>query len=97
MGPEFKFKSKVWLWPGKAAWHFITIPLDLSKTVKAFDDMPRRGFGSLPVEVTIGSTSWKTSIFPEKKGTYVLPLKSAVRKKEGIEEGDTITLKVELR
>lgn len=85
MDPQFTFKSKVFLWTGdKAAWHFITVPLEISKHLKGFS-MPRKGFGSIPVIVTIGETTWKTSIFPEKKGTYILPLKKDVRVKEKIE------------
>lgn len=72
MGPIFTFKSEVWLWQGKAAWHFITFPLELSEDIKAFSEGPRRGFGSVRVKVTIGKTRWTTSIFPEKKGTYYI-------------------------
>lgn len=54
--------------------------------------------GSLPVIATIGSTSWKTSIFPDKKSSgYLLPVKAEVRKKEGIAADDKITLLLEIR
>lgn len=89
MDPTFTFKSKIWLWNGqKGSWHFMTLPLELSKRIKGFDNTPRKGFGSIPINVTIGNTTWKTSIFPEKKGTYVLPLKKDVRKKETLNAGD---------
>jgi len=97
MEPTFTFKAKVWLWKGESAWHFVTVPLKLSKDIKGFSEGPRRGFGSVRVKVTIGSTNWKTSIFPEKKGTYVLPLKVDVRKKEGITEGDTVQVRITLQ
>ncbi len=97
MDPTFEFKAEVWLWKAKAAWHFITIPPKLSADIKGFDEGPRKGFGSVPVKVTIGSTTWKTSIFPEKKGTFVLPLKAAIRKKEGITEGDTVQVQIALQ
>ncbi len=96
MGPVFTFKAKVWLWEGKAAWHFVTLPLELSQDIKGFNEGPRRGFGSVRVNVTIGETSWKTSIFPEKKGTYLMPIKSSVRKKESIGEGDAIQVRITL-
>lgn len=57
-----------------------------------------RGWGSLPVVVTLGKTSWKTSIFPDKReGAYLLPLKADVRKKEGIFKGDIITFYIEIK
>ena len=52
----------------------------------------------MPVTVTIGKTSWKTSIFPDKKaGAYLLLLKADVREKEGVRSGDTLTLVVEIK
>ncbi len=97
MNPTFTFKSKIWLWQGKAAWHFLRLPVDLSADIKGFAEGPRRGFGSMPVEVTIGKTTWKTSVFPEKKGTFVLPLKAMVRKKEGLSAGDRVSVKISLQ
>jgi hypothetical protein len=64
---------------------------------KVFGDM-KRGWGSLPVTVTIGSTSWKTSIFPDSKlGVYLLPVKSEIRKKENIVAEKTIIFKISIR
>jgi hypothetical protein len=94
----YKLKAKVWLYEGMAGWHFITVPkLQSKKIQKAFEGLTR-GWGSLPVLVTIGKTTWKTSIFPDKKaGAFLLPLKSEVRKKEGIRAGDTISFNLEVR
>ena len=51
----------------------------------------RRGFGSVRVAVTIGATSWRTSIFPDSKtGAYLLPVKNAVRAAEHLETGDEV-------
>ena len=93
----FKVKSKVWLYPGMVGWQFITIPKNHSKMIsKTYSEMTR-GWGSLPVMVTVGKTKWKTSIFPDKKtNTYLLPLKAEVRKKENINLGDTISLTLEI-
>ena len=44
------------------------------------------------VKATLGTTKWETSVFWEKQsGTYLLPLKSEVRRAEAVDEGDTIT------
>ena len=89
----FKIKAEVWLYPGKAGWHFITIPKKQSDDILAIFGSLKRGWGSLPVKVTLGKSVWQTSIFPHKKsGGYLLPLKSDVRKKEKIVDGDVIQL-----
>ena len=91
-------KSKVWLYPGAvSAWHFITLPKKDSEKIKKAFGANARGWGSLPVLATIGKTSWKTSIFPDKKSdSYLLPLKTQVRKKEAIKEADTINFSLEI-
>ncbi len=89
-------KAKVWLYPGDAAWHFITVPLNESETLKEMFIWPRRGFGAIPVNVTVGSTNWKTSIFPQKAGTFLLPIKKEIRKVEGVYEGDLVKITVEV-
>lgn len=94
---HFKIKARVWLHQGLAGWHFVTFPKKQSDEIKTIFGGMRRGWGSLPVMVTIGRTSWKTSIFPDKKaGAYLLPLKVSVRKREGLQEGDTIIIFIEI-
>lgn len=90
----YKTKTKLYKWNGmKGAWFFVNINKTLSKKIKAEKRIPKaRGFGSIRVRVTIGNTTWSTSIFPTKEGIYVMPVKAAVRKKEGIENGDTVNL-----
>ncbi len=91
------FRAKPWIYPGDAGWCFVTVPKPLSARLKSAFGTKTRGFGSLPVNVTVGKTCWKTSIFPEKaSGTYVLPLKAAVRKKEGIMEGRVLAVALEI-
>lgn len=56
-----------------------------------------KGFGAVRVEVTVGRTVWRTSIFPDNASkTYVLPIKKAVRKAEQLEAGDTARVRLEL-
>jgi hypothetical protein len=57
----------------------------------------KHGFGSVRVDVTIGSTSWSTSVFPSKDaGAYVLPVKAPVRRAEGLDDGTTARIRLEL-
>ena len=95
---QFTIQAHVWLYPGMSGWHFITIPEDVSEEIQDRFGDQKRGWGSLPVEVTVGTTTWKTSIFPDTKTkAYVLPIKSDVRKKEGIVANTSVTLLLEIR
>jgi hypothetical protein len=96
--PIYKLRGKVWLYPGMAGWHFVSVPKSKSKEIKELFATNLRGFGSIPVNVTIGKTSWQTSIFPDKKSsTYVMPLKADVRKKENIKAGKTINYTIKIK
>lgn len=97
MKKTFEINEKLWVYPGKAAWHFITLPTDVGQEIDFYFGHQKKGWGSLPVHVTIGQTTWKTSIFPDKKsGSYVLPIKAAVREKESLQAERVVTLSLEV-
>ncbi len=98
MSAKYKVKSKVILWAGEqGAWHFAYVDKKNADAIKAKFGKSKRGFGSIRVTVTLGKTKWKTSIFPDKRsGTYLLPLKSQVRRAEGIDAGDTVSFTLEI-
>ena len=57
----------------------------------------RAGFGSVRVAATVGTTSWRTSIFPDSKtGTYLLPVKKEVRDAEKLETVDNVRARVQI-
>ena len=89
------FEAELWLYPGeKAAWHFITVPLEISQEIRFFAGSTN-GFGSVKVSVRIGGSRWSTSLFPDRKsGCYFLPLKAGVRKAENITTGDRVSVEV---
>lgn len=83
------FRARVWEHsPGDpGSWHFLTLPAELSEDV-ALEAGPRKGFGSIRVDVSIGSTTWRTSVFPDAAtGSFVLPVKKQVRQSEGLRAG----------
>jgi len=85
----FEFAAPLWLYPGADGWHFVSLPPEISADITDIAAGIRRGFGSVRVAVTVGATSWQTSIFPDSKsGTYMLPVKRAVRAAEHLEAGD---------
>ena len=96
---EFKLRSRIWIWDGPSPWYFITIPpREASYIHEEFLDQ-HRGWSSLPVEVTIGKSIWRTSIFWEKRntqGTYLLPVKKKIRTLENLQNGTITDVKISL-
>ena len=90
---DLEFSGEVWFWRGPSPYHFVTVPEDESAELQAAAALVTYGWGMIPVAVRIGSTRWMTSLFP-KDGGYVVPLKDLVRKAEGIEVGDAVTVRL---
>lgn len=89
---RFELQGEVWRYPGAGGWHFLTLPVAESEIIRQTYGSLEQGWGSLAVEVAIGRTRWKTSLFWDSKSdSYLLPLKAEVRKREKIEAGDTVT------
>ena len=93
----YRFRAELWLHPGDAGWHFITLPHDEADEIEEIAAPTARGFGSVPVVVTIGSSTWNTSLFPDTaRASYVLPVKKPIRVREGLSAGDAVEIALEL-
>ena len=93
----YAFRAELWQYDGPAAWHFISLPPDVADDIRAKFGPQAFGFGSIKVEAVIGSTRWSTSLFPDKtRGTYLLPIKKAVRVAENLETGDVATVNLRI-
>ena len=92
----FQFEAELWEYQGNASWHFVTLPHEISDEID--ERFPRKaGFGSVRVEVTVGSSTWKTSVFPDKQAaSFVLPIKKLIRVKESLEDGDLVQIQLKL-
>ncbi len=74
-------------------WYFLTIPAaDAVELRLEAMGAPRRGFGSIRVVARIGAVEWRSSIFPQKSGDYILPVKAEVRRHAAIGAGDEVEL-----
>jgi hypothetical protein len=95
---DVSFSGEVWHWRGPAPYFFVTVPGPESDELAGVARDVTYGWGMVPVRVRIGGTQWRTALWP-KDGGYVVPLKDAVRRAEGIDIGDTltVTLRVEPR
>ena len=93
---HIEFSGTIWFWKGPAPWYFVTIPTEPSRAIKAISTSVTYGWGVIPVRVRIGKTVWQTSLFP-KAEHYLVPIKASVRNAEKIEEGDDVTIVLEIR
>ena len=93
-GPVFEFEADLWLWREDGSWHFLTLPESVSDEIEDLAG-PRGGFGSVKVEVTVGATSWRTSLFPSKEQrSFVMPVKRSVRVAESCGAGDRLRVRL---
>jgi hypothetical protein len=87
---RYSFAAEVWEWSAKASWFFVSVPEEDADDIEERYGRSAGGFGSIRVEVTIGASTWRTSLFPSnEERTYVLPVKKAVRTAEGLGPGST--------
>jgi hypothetical protein len=90
---QIEFSGAIWFWKGPAPWYFVTVPEQLCQDLKALSGFVTYGWGMIPVEARIGTTAWKTSLFP-KDGRYIVPIKTEVRKAERLAEGDEVAIQL---
>ena len=88
---RYKHAGKLQQFSGAAAWIYLPIPTE------KIPDVPRAGWGSVPLTVTLGKTTWETSIFPMGQGHYFIPVKRQVCRAEGVDEGDEVALSYVVR
>ncbi|HLK25440.1 MAG TPA: DUF1905 domain-containing protein [Caulobacteraceae bacterium] len=87
------FESEIIYWRGPSPFFYAPIPMDLADKVREAARVASYGWGCVPVEASIGDIVFTTSLFP-KDGTYLLPLKVAVRRKANITAGDVISVEM---
>ncbi|MFT4084467.1 MAG: DUF1905 domain-containing protein [Nocardioides sp.] len=91
---EFTLGGPVIEWRGPAPYVFLLIGEEESADIKE----AARGleyWGQVAVVARIGATDFTTALFP-KDGSYLLPLKAAVRHAEGIEVGQQLSAELDL-
>ncbi|MFF0343555.1 DUF1905 domain-containing protein [Kribbella sp. NPDC004875] len=92
----YRFSAPLWQFPGEGSWYFVTVPEEVSDDITDLTEGRRRGFGSVRVTVTVGGSTWQTSVFPSKTGMYLLPMKKQVRTAEDLTEGTPVDTQLHL-
>ncbi len=92
---DLVFDGEIIHWRGPAPFHFVTVPDEPSAAIEAVSSMVTYGWGAIPVRARIGRTEFTTSLFP-REDLYLVPVKVAVRRAEGLELGDVVTVQLHL-
>ena len=88
-----EFDGSVWSWRGPSPYHFVTLPPEHADAIRAIASSVTYGWGMVPVQVRIGRTAWRTSLYPKDEG-YVLPLRDSVRTRESIGIDDVVHVRL---
>jgi hypothetical protein len=88
-----EFTGEMWFWRGPSPWHFVTVPDEQCGELEAASASVTYGWGMIPVTARTGRSEWRTSLWP-KDGRYVVPVKASVRKAEGLEVGEPVTVRL---
>ena len=89
------FSGKIWFWRGPAPFHFVTVPAEQSHDLHHISGSVTYGWGMIPATVSIGGTAWRTALWP-RDGSYIVPIKAAVRKLEALRVGDEVAVRLEV-
>ncbi|MFM1905253.1 MAG: hypothetical protein RIT32_49 [Actinomycetota bacterium] len=92
---EFRISGPVFEWRGPAPFHFVKIPTDQSNLIKSEANLLSYGWGVIPIHGQVGRTNFTTSLIP-KDGSYLIPIKDAVRKSEQLELDDEVEISLNL-
>jgi hypothetical protein len=90
-----EFSGEIIHWRGPAPFHFVTVPDEQSAAIEAVSSMVTYGWGVIPVKARIGRTDFTTSLFPRGE-LYLVPIKDAVRRAEGLVLGDDVSVHLRL-
>ena len=90
------FAGKVIEWRGPSPYYYVEVPASVSEDIAEVAASVSYGWGAIPVDARIGGTAFSTSLFP-KDGRYLLPLRDAVRRAEGIGLNDRVAVEMQLR
>jgi hypothetical protein len=90
-----RFEAEVIEWRGPAPFVYARIPAEVGAEIARVKRAASYGWGVIPVEAVIGGVSFTTSLFP-REGSYLLPLKLAVRQQIGVTVGDRVAVKMQI-
>ena len=94
-GIHYQFSAAIWKHSSPDGWYFVSLPRHISKEIRKHLQWQEEGWGRMKATVEIEDMRWKSSIwFDTKHDTYLLPVKSSIRKKAGLEVNKTVDVNI---
>ena len=92
---QLEVTGDVFHWRGPSPYHYVRVDEEVADAIAEVAPQVSYGWGCIPVSVSLGSTTWTTSLFP-KDGGYLVPVKDAIRRAESVDLGDVVELVLEI-
>lgn len=92
---RLRFEGELVHWRGPSPFHFVAVPADGAREIRAIAAAVTYGWGVVPARVRIGATEWTTALFP-KDGGYLVPIRDDVRRAEALALGDHPLLQLDV-
>ncbi len=94
---RYEIEAEIWRSGGPGGWCFVTLPLEVAHHIRSLAGGMMAPFGSLRVAGTVDDVTWRTSLFADtKSGSFLLPIKAAIRARARVGAGDQIKVRIEL-
>ncbi|HRN30307.1 MAG TPA: DUF1905 domain-containing protein [Terrimesophilobacter sp.] len=93
---ELSFSGVVWYWRGPAPFYFVSVPANVCDDIRLVAHEVTYGWCMIPCDITIGTTTWYTALWP-KDGGYIVPLKKWVRDAEQVDLDDVVEVTLSVR
>jgi hypothetical protein len=94
---HYEFSGIVWQHSASGGWFFVSLPIELAAEIRQHTKGYEEGWGRMKATAKVGATTWGTAIwFDTKLGTYLLPIKSEIRRKERIKTKSNISVQLSI-
>ena len=97
MGQELviTFTAEVIYWRGPSPFYFLRVPEKDAIAINNISKQVSYGWGVIPSDINIGSIEFYTALIT-KDGSYLVPLKKAVREATKIDLGSRVKVKIRI-
>lgn len=92
---DMAFEAEIIEWRGPPPYLFAAVPDELVGEIRHAAREASYGWGMVPVTAKVGSTEFATALF-RRGDTYMVPIKVAVQRSEGVGLGDRIAVMMQI-